>query len=140
MAIDSKMKALVFYLSRIEGLSIRKVAKTCNVSRATVWRISKLDMNTTKCEKTRQETRRRPRKLDDRHERKLWRSIQTLREREGNFTITRLMENSFISRNDVSESTISRFLNREGYYYIQAHKKGLLTKTDVKKHRILHAE
>ena len=96
MAIDSKTKVLVFYLSRIEGLSIRKVAKACNVSRATVWRISKLDMNTTKCEKTRQETRGRPRKLDDRQERKLRRSIQTLREREGNFTIKGLMENSCI--------------------------------------------
>lgn len=127
---------MVFYLSRMKGLSIRKIAKACNVSRATVWRISKLDMNMNKCEKTRKEKRGRPRKLNDRLERKLRRSIQTLREREGNFTIKRLMENSCISRNDVSESTISRFLNREGYYYLQARKKGLLTKTDMKKRRL----
>ena len=35
----------------------------------------------------------------------------------------------------MSESTISHLLNREGYY-LQACKKGLLTKTDVKKCRI----
>ena len=75
-------------------------------------------------------------KLDKRQERKLLRSIQTLREREGNFTIKRLMENSCISRKEVSESTVSRFLNREGYYYLQARKKGLLTKTDMRTRRI----
>jgi hypothetical protein len=32
MVIDHKTKALVFYLSRIQGLSIRQVAKECNVS------------------------------------------------------------------------------------------------------------
>jgi hypothetical protein len=45
------------------------------------------------------------------------------------------MENACICRKDVSESTISRFLNKEGYYYLQARKKGLLTKADMKKRR-----
>ena len=55
---------------------------------------------------------------------------------EGNFTIKRLMENACILREDTSESTISRFLNREGYYYLQARKKGLLKKIDLKNRRI----
>ena len=46
------------------------------------------------------------------------------------------MENACICRKDVSESTISRFLNKEGYYYLQARKKGLLTKADMKKRRL----
>jgi hypothetical protein len=45
------------------------------------------------------------------------------------------MENACICRKDVSESTISRFLNKEGYYYLQARKKGFLTKADMKKRR-----
>ena len=45
------------------------------------------------------------------------------------------MENACICRKDVSESTISRFLNKESYYYLQARKKGLLTKADMKKRR-----
>ena len=95
-----------------------------------------MGMNDQKCDKTRKETRGRPRKLNARHERKLRRSIQTLRQREGNFTIKRLMENSCICRNDVSESTICQFLNKEDYYYLQARKKGPLTITDMKKRRV----
>jgi transposase len=71
MAIDHKTKALVYYLSRFQGLSIRQVARECNVSRATVWRISKMDMSSNGCKKTRRETRGRPRKLNKRQERKL---------------------------------------------------------------------
>ena len=33
MAIDDKTEALVYYLSRFQGLSIRQVARECNVSR-----------------------------------------------------------------------------------------------------------
>jgi transposase len=79
MAIDHKTKALVYYLSRFQGLSVREVARECNVSRATVWRISKMDMSSNGCKKTRRETRGRPRKLNKRQERKLRRSIQILR-------------------------------------------------------------
>ena len=43
------------------------------------------------------ERRERPRKLNTRLEKKLRRSIQTLREREANFRIKRLMENACIS-------------------------------------------
>jgi DNA-binding MurR/RpiR family transcriptional regulator len=43
MTIDHKTKALVYYLSRFQGLSIQEVARECNVSRATVSRISKMD-------------------------------------------------------------------------------------------------
>ena len=77
-----------------------------------------MDMSSNGCKKTRRETRGRPRKLNKRQERKLRRSIQILREQEGNFTIKRLMENACICRKDVSESTISRFLNKQGHYII----------------------
>jgi transposase len=77
-----------------------------------------MDMSSNGCKKTRRETRGRPRKLNKRQERKLRRSIQILREQEGNFTIKRLMENACICRKDVSEGTISRFLNKEGLIII----------------------
>jgi hypothetical protein len=94
-----------------------------------------MDMSSNGCKKTRRETRGRPRKLNKRQERKLRRSIKILREQEGNFSIKRLMENACICRKDVSERTISRFLNKEDYYYPQAWKKVLLTKADMKKRR-----
>ena len=136
MGIDKRTRALVYYLSKIQGLSIRQIAKKCNFPRATVWRISKMDLSSKQPSTMAKERRGRPRKLNARLERKLRRSIQILREREGNFTIKRLMENACISTQDISESTISRFLKREGYYYLQARKKGLLKKIDLKNRRI----
>ena len=38
--IDSDIRARVFYLRHIEGLSLRKVADLCNVSLSSVLRIS----------------------------------------------------------------------------------------------------
>ena len=136
MGIDNRKRAVIYYLSKIQGLSIRQIAKKCNVPRSTVWRISKMDLSSRQPSTMPKERRGRPRKLNARLERKLRRSIQILREREGNFTIKRLMENACISTEDISESTISRFLKGQGYYYLQARKKGLLKKIDLKKRRI----
>ena len=52
MAINTKTRAVVFNLSRIKLLFTRNVAKVCNVSRTTEWRISKMNMNDQKCDKT----------------------------------------------------------------------------------------
>ena len=43
------------------------------------------------------------------------------------------MQEAGISAEDVSVRTLSRFLNLQGYYYLQARKKGVLTVTDMKK-------
>ena len=82
MAIDNKTRALVYYLSKIQGISIRQIAKRCNVPRATVWRISKIDLSSNQRSTKGKERRGRPRKLNARLERKLRRSIHVLRERE----------------------------------------------------------
>ena len=37
--IDNKTRARVYYLSQVKGMSIRKTALHCNVSRGVVWRI-----------------------------------------------------------------------------------------------------
>ena len=81
LLIDNKTRALVYYLSKIQGLSIRQIAKRCNVPRATVWRISKIDLSSNQRSTKGKERRGRPRKLNARLERKLRRSIQVLRER-----------------------------------------------------------
>ena len=61
------------------------------------------------------------------------RAIQGLREKEGNFSCRRIMQEAGISVKDVSVRTVSRFLNSQGYYYLPARKKGVLTVTDMKK-------
>ena len=77
--------------------------------------------------------RGRPVKLSARDGRQLVRAIQGLPEKEGNFSCQRIMQEAGISVKDVSVRTVSRFLNAQGYYYLQVHKKGVLTVTDMKK-------
>ena len=74
----------------------------------------------------------RPRKLSLRDERSILQTSSSLRHVEGNFTSIRLMARAGISLKHVSNRTIRRFLQREGYYFLQARKKGLLSEKDVK--------
>ena len=74
----------------------------------------------------------RPRKLSLREERRILRTLSSLRHEEGNFTSIRLMARAGISPKHVSNRTIRRFLQREGYYFLQARKKGLLSEKDLK--------
>ena len=71
-------------------------------------------------------------KLSARDGRQLVRAIQGLPEKEGNFSCQRIMQEAGISVKDVSVRTVSRFLNAQGYYYLQVHKKGVLTVSDMK--------
>ena len=41
------------------------------------------------------------------------------------------MRESGVSSEDVSERTVNRLLQREGFHYLQTRKKGLLTKDDM---------
>ena len=74
----------------------------------------------------------RPRKLSSREERKILRTSYSLRHEEGNFTSIRLMTRAGISPKHVSNRTIRRFLQRKGYHFVQARKKGLLSEKDLK--------
>ena len=73
----------------------------------------------------------RPRKLTARQQRLLLRNLLISREDNPGFTLKDLMDQSGVSRGDVSEHTVSRFLKRNGYFYLQARKKRLLTKNDL---------
>ena len=76
--------------------------------------------------------RGRPSKLTDRAKRHILRCFSKIRESEGTFCVKRLMQQSGISERDVTPRTINRFLNDNGYRYLQARKKGLITRKDLK--------
>jgi transposase len=133
MTLSNKTRAMVYYLSKIKGLSLRKVAKECSVSKSTVLRIKRSGINDKTSRTLGRETRGRPSKLTERIERLLERSIKVLREQEGSFSIQRLMTFSNIKQNEMSLDTVRRLMHRKGYYYLQARKKGLLTKKDMEK-------
>lgn len=128
--ISAETKALVVLLrtSYRKPLSYRQIGKRCNISKSEVHRL---------CNSTKSKSRGqlengkggRPRKLDKRGIRSLIRTIRKLRTKNVNFTIKQLAEASGISHL-ASRRTISRYLNEQGYKFLQTRKKGLLTAKD----------
>ena len=75
----------------------------------------------------------RPRKLSNRDKRALIRALLWLRENEGRYTIKRVMEQAGFTEAHLSERSVSRYLNSQGYFSLQARKKGLMSRMDLKK-------
>ena len=73
----------------------------------------------------------RPEKLSLRDKRALLREIKVLRRYDGNWTVKRLMEQ--VNVQHVSIRTVTRYLVANGYRYLQARKKGLVSEADKKK-------
>jgi len=88
--------------------------------------------NALKAQKTKCQNRRqfcgRKKKLTPEKEALILRSILELRDEEGSFSSRRLMERTGIRR--VTDRTVKRLLNRNGYFFLQARKKGLMSQTD----------
>ena len=74
----------------------------------------------------------RPKKLSNRQERRLVRGIKRPRI-EGTFSSKRLMQQCSLSEGGVSNRTIHRDLHRNGFKFLQARKKGLLSEKDKRK-------
>ena len=74
-----------------------------------------------------------PRKLSHREERLLLHGIPKLHKCDGKFTIKRLMQKAGVNIARMSTKTVQRFLHREGYQYLHARQKSLLTETDLVK-------
>ena len=74
----------------------------------------------------------RKRKLSLRDERSIIRSLHYARKQDGNFSSKRIRLYSGVS--SVHDRTVPRALNKYGYHYQQARRKGLLTENDLKLH------
>ena len=66
------------------------------------------------------------------------RGIKRLRIEVGVFSSERLMQQCSLSEGDVSNRTIRRYLNRNGFKFLQARRKGLLSEKD-KRERLTFA-
>ena len=74
-----------------------------------------------------------PPKLSVRQQRLLVRNIKKLRDNNPSFFLLDLMKDSGVSPSQVSERTVNRFLQRQGFHYLQTRKKGLMKKQDLPK-------
>lgn len=63
---------------------------------------------------------------------KLIRTLKDMQSRNLNITVKNVIEKSGLSLEMASRRTFSRYLNEEGYSYLQARKKGLLSENDRK--------
>lgn len=126
-------KAYIRLLSKHRHLSCRKIAEICNCSPSTVHKIAKTPLTSIEANKKgKKPSKGRPRKLSTRQGRTIIRALYKLRKTEGNFTVKRIMREAGLSEGEVSVRTVSRFLNRKGYYSLVARKKGLMTDRDRK--------
>ena len=126
--ISEETKASIQALKATTNLTLTEIAECCRVSTASVQRII------TAKDKAPGKNRKlcgRKRKLTPDHEALALGSIAELREREGSFTSRRLMDRTGIRH--VSDRTVRRLLNRKGYFFLQARKKGLMSETDKAK-------
>ena len=124
--IPAEKRAYVRYLRDKEHMKLEEIAQVCDISTSSVHRITYQKLP--EVLKKKRASRGRKRKLSLRQERLILRSIPVLREREGSFTSKRLMQYSRIR--GISDRTIRRLLNRNGYHYLQARKKGLMSASD----------
>ena len=132
--LSSDTRAKVFYLRNVKGFSTRKVAELCDVSHESVVRINRENRDNQLLRLSRRSNNTgRPRKLTSRQIRLLLRSLKSLCIEQGNFTAKRIMEEAGIRELEISVRSVTRYLNEHGYLYLQARKKGLMRKDDLKK-------
>ena len=131
--INPSKRAYIKYLTQGKKLSIKDIAQQCHVSWSTVYRIKKDEiMDWDQRKKCNRDFGGMPHKLSLPEERRILQTLSSLRHKGDNFTSIRLMARAGISPKHVSNRAIRRFLQREGYYFLQARKKGLLSEKDLK--------
>ena len=128
--ITPEKKAYVRLLRLHQNMSIRRVASAAGISKSSVWRIC----NNVSFRKGRTRNRAgRPEILTERQKRGILRRVEKLRGTYGNFTVGTIMRHESLDPRAVSRRTVSRFLNKSGFKYCQARKKGLMYVTDLRK-------
>ena len=138
--ITAVQRALVLFSRKQRHACYRDIAKECWISKSSAARICLQESTNKKCVHNEAEnssikpntSRGRPRKVSDRSVRKLLRTLREMQTKNVNMTVKNLVEKSGLSLEMASRRTFSRYLNEEGYSYLQARKKGLLSENDRK--------
>ena len=138
--ITAVQRAMVLFARKYGRACYRDIANECGISKSSAARIcvrestaKKLVNNVTKHSSSKLTSRRgRPRKVSDRSVRKLLRTLRDMQMRNVHITVKNVVEKSGLSLEMASRRTFSRYLNEEGYSYLQARKKGLLSENDRK--------
>ena len=123
--IPEETKATIRVLKSRTHLTLEEIALRCSISKTSVQRMVSAK---NKMPENRRQFCGRKKKLTPEQEALILRSILELRNEEGSFSSRRLMERTGIRH--VTDRIVRRLLNRNGYFFLQARKKGLLSETD----------
>ena len=126
--IPEETKTSVRFLKATTDLTLKEIAQRCKISKTSVHRL--ISTRDTAPENNRSLCGRK-RKVNSEQEELILGSITELRDKEGSFSSRRLMERTEIRH--VTDRTVRRLLNRNGYFFLQARKKGLMSEEDKEK-------
>lgn len=129
--LTPELRAYVRLLRTESDKTVRQIADLCEISPSSVIRITRESFNKDSKKLPRIKTGR-PRKLCARTERKIVRTLKMLRRTRGNFTAKDIMVECGMTEEDISVRSVQRFLNQQGYRFLQARKKGLMKRTDLR--------
>ena len=124
--ISEETKASIRVLRMTSNLTLNEIAERFQVSTASVHRVTNSKYK--EVHESRRHLSGRKKKLTPEHEAFILRTIEEVREQEGSFSSRRLMERTGIRH--VTDRTVRRLLNRNGYFFLQARKKGLMSQSD----------
>ena len=138
--IAAVMRAMVLFSRKYGRMSYHDIANKCGTSKSSAARICLQESTKKKLvKKVTDKTptkftsgRGRPRKVSNRSARKLLRTLRDMQVRNFHITVKNAVEKSGLSLEMARRRTFSRYLNEEGYNYLQARKKGLLSENDRK--------
>ena len=115
------------------NIKIKEIVKNYpQYSVRSIYRHAKICIGSEPPQDKRKFNKGRPQMLSIREKRHLLRAIKELRIKEGNFTSKRLAVEAGLY-NKVCNRTIRKYLNKAGYFYLQARKKGLMSPKDLKR-------
>ena len=123
--IPEEAKATIRALKSTTPLTLEEIALRCRISKTSVQRIASTE---NEVPMKRRKFCARKKKLTPEQEALILRSIVELRDQEGTFSSRRLMERTGIHH--VTDRTVRRLLKRNGYFFLQARKKGLMSQKD----------
>ena len=128
--ITAKQRAYALFLRRESNASFQAIADKCGISKTSARQISGHLLVNAKNHS--QPKRGRPRKISERDKRVLLRTLKRMRSRNVNFTVKQLVKASGFTFQVAHERTFSCCLNENGYFFLQARKKGILYEKDKK--------
>ena len=130
LRVSHELSIYLRYLHHKQNLSIRCLSRRYpQFSLPTIWRHATKKIEVHPKQITKGKGGRKP-KLSKRDERSIIRALHYARKQDGNFTSKRIKLYSGVS--SVHDRTVRRVLNKYGYHYRQARRKGLLTENDLK--------